>query len=149
MRYFTDDELRCKGVNCGCGNKVILDDVFMKELAKLRTKLNLPMKVNSCCRCKVHNAKVGGKAKSFHISDKPAWEGLNGCGAIDIGYDNVTYRNVLARLAWELGWRIGYHKKFLHLDIAAIRGILPKTIFKYDVVSDAELATFKKQITGE
>lgn len=149
MRYFTDFELRCKGENCGCGNKVILDDVFVKELPILREKFNLPMVCNSCCRCEVHNRRVRGKPKSFHISDKPAWEGLNGCGAMDVAYDNITYRNALARLAWERGWRIGLHKKFLHLDIAAIRGILPQTIFKYDNISDKELSAFKKQITGE
>ncbi len=147
--FFSFAELRCKGVKCGCGNKVILDPTFERELLKLRLKLNLPMIPTSCCRCKVHNKREGGKAMSFHISDFPAWEQIKGTAAIDVKYTDTTYRNTLARLAYELGWRIGYNRHFLHLDIAHIAGVkaLP-TFFKYDNVSDAELAAFKKQIIG-
>ena len=87
--YFSHAELACKGNKCGCGNSVILDPVFEKELLKLRLLFNRPMNVNSCCRCKVHNTKVGGAVKSFHLSDKPAWEGIDGTAAIDISYNDI------------------------------------------------------------
>ena len=142
--YFSDKELVCKS-----DNVVRLDPVFDEELYKLRKKFNLPMKVNSCCRSRERNRQVGGRPKSFHIYDDPQWAGLEGCAAIDIGYSDITYRNALARLAYELGWRIGYNKHFLHLDVAAIKGILPKAIFKYDNITAGELAEFTKQITGK
>jgi hypothetical protein len=128
---------------------VRLDPTFSKELLKLRLKLDLPMKPSSICRCKAHNKKVGGKARSFHICDKVAWAMLEGCGAGDFKYTDKTYRNTLARLAYELGWRIGYNKTFLHIDIAHMKGIteLPK-FFKYGNVSDAEFEQFKREITG-
>ncbi len=140
---FTEKELAC---NC-CG-KVKLDPVFKKELEALRIEFNAPMKPTSVCRCAKHNKRVGGKERSFHISDKPAWEEMKGCGAIDVMYRSVVYRNELAKLAWKRGWRIGYNKTFLHLDIAAIKKILPKTIFKYDNVTDEELEQFKQIVRG-
>lgn len=144
--FFSDDEMKCQGKTCGCGNKVILDPVFDTMLLKLRVTLGLPMRVNSGCRCVKHNEKVGGAKRSFHISDEPAWEGLQGSAAVDVPYTDETFRNNLARVAWALGFRIGYHRNFLHLDSAAHHKILPQTIFKYAVVSDAELAEFKKKI---
>lgn len=141
--YFTDKEIACKSTGV-----VKLDPLFDSKLYELRKKLNLPMNVNSCCRSREHNTRVGGKPKSFHIYDYPQWMGLDGCAAIDVGYSDITYRNALARLAWESGWRIGFNKTFLHLDSAAHHKTLPQSIFKYDNVSDKELATFKKQITN-
>jgi hypothetical protein len=154
IEYFTAKELRCKGKNC-CDNHFKLDPVFDVKLCELRKKFNLPMNPTSAARCKAHNDKprsqggAGGRPKSFHIYDKPQWAGLEGCGAIDIRYTDITYRNSLARLAWELGWRIGYNKTFLHLDIAAIKGILPQAIFKYDSITPKELQEFTRQITGK
>ena len=142
IEYFTDKELACKKTG-----KLILDSVFDVKLFELRKKLNLPMHVNSCCRSREYNKQVGGRPKSFHIFDDPQWIGMEGCGAIDIGYSDITYRNALARLAWELGWRIGYNKHFLHLDIAAIKKILPQSIFKYDNITPQELQEFSRQIT--
>ncbi len=143
--YFTDAEMRCRGHKC-CGNKLILDPLFDKKLLELRITFGLPMRVNSCCRCKEHNERVGGKPKSFHISDRPAWDGVEGTAAIDVGYYDLDYRNRLARTAWKLGWRIGFNKHFLHLDSGFHHGVVRQSVFKYDNVSDEELETFKKQI---
>lgn len=147
-QYFSDDEIRCKGVNCGCGNVVIIDTLFDSKLLELREAFGQPMKVNSCCRCKVHNAEVGGAPKSFHISDHPAWPGVNGTAAIDVYYPNITVRDQLAHTAWRLGFRIGYNKKFLHLDSGHHHGSMAQSIFKYDNVSDTELEAFRKDIAG-
>ncbi len=149
--FFSDNELRCKGVNCGCGNVVLLDPVFTEKLLNLRLSLNLPMKVNSCCRCKVHNERVGGAPKSWHISDKPAWAAVVGTGAIDVGYSDISYRNTLARIAYEQGWRIGLHPSFLHLDIAHMKGFtdLPRFFLYSGKVTQKQLDEFKKQVTGQ
>ena len=144
MKYFTDLELACK-----CCGKINLDTTFKNELTKLREAFNAPMNPSSVCRCAKHNKAVGGKERSFHISDKPTWEEMKGCGAGDFKYTSIAYRNELAKLAWKMGWRIGYNQHFLHLDVAAIKKILPQTIFKYDNVSDKELEDFKLLIKGK
>jgi acetyl-CoA acetyltransferase len=142
-KYFTDNELKCKGSGI-----LKLDPTFDAELTELRKIFAQPMRVNSCCRSAEHNAKVGGAKMSFHIADKPAWRRLTGCAAIDVAYSTKEYRDTLARLAWHKGWRVGYNKTFLHLDIAAIKKIKPKSVFKYDNVSDAEFNEFKQIIKG-
>lgn len=142
--YFSDEELKCKE-----SGGLVLDPVFDLQLAKLRSNFNEPMIVNSCCRSRKHNEAVGGAAKSFHIYDYPAWKRLEGCAAIDIAYKSIFYRNKLARAAWKAGWRIGFNKHFLHIDIAAIAGILPKTVFQYDNVTKEDLLKFKSILTGE
>lgn len=138
--FFTDDELKCKQ-----SGGLVLDPVFDLQLTRLRNNFE-PMVVNSCCRSRKHNEEVGGAPKSFHIYDYPAWKILEGCAAIDVAYSSIFYRNKLARLAWSYGWRIGYNKHFLHLDIAHIAGILPQIIFPYDNVTKEELEKFKSTI---
>lgn len=144
LDLFPDHEVKCK-----CCGLIILDPEFDRQLTKLRLKFGQPMIPTSCCRCQKHNAEVGGKLRSFHICDKPAWKKLKGTAAIDVKYTKLFYRNRLARIAWELGWRIGYHHDFLHLDVASILGIMKQNIFKYDVVSDAELEKFKNIIINK
>ncbi len=144
--YFTDSELRCK---CGKCTEVNLDPTFDIVLAELRKEFGRPMKANSCCRCAAHNAKVGGKPKSFHISDHPAWVGVKGTAAIDIAYPTADYKEKLARLAWRKGWRIGFNHTFLHLDAGHILKVTPQVIFKYDHVTDKELQDFINTTTKE
>ena len=143
-KYFTDDELKCK---CGC-DILNLDITFDAELYDLRKAFAQPMTITSCCRCKKHNEAVGGAKMSFHIADSPAWRRLTGCAAIDVKYSSKEYRDTLARLAYYKGWRVGYSKTFLHLDIAAVKRIKPKSVFKYANVSDAEFDEFKQIIKG-
>jgi len=144
-KFFSDAELRCK-----CCGLLILDPVFDKELLRLRVRFDQPIHPSSCCRCKKHNAEVIGKPRSFHIGDKPAWKKLIGTAAIDVKYTSIFCRNKLARTAWEMGWRVGLHKKFLHLDCAHIIGILPQSIFRYEqTVTEQELEKFKSIIIGD
>jgi hypothetical protein len=138
--YFTDKELLCK---CGDCPEVLNDPIFDGHLTLLRKELNKAMIINSCNRCKAHNQRVGGAPKSFHISDEPAWEGVDGCAAVDVRYTNKDYRDELAKLAWKRGFRIGFNKSFLHLDSAHHLKVLNQSVFKYDNVTDKELADFK------
>lgn len=142
--YFSDDELKCK---CGCG-VVLLDPVFDVELTRLRIKMNDKIGSNSCCRCAKHNAAVGGVPNSFHIYDKPKWKNLKGTAAIDVPFTKLFYRNKLARVAWQSGWRIGLSKNFLHLDCGAIMGYVKQSIFHYSNhgVSEEDLQKFKSII---
>lgn len=142
--FFSDDELKCK-----CCGLLILDPQFDEYLTKLRINFGEAMIVNSCCRCLKHNKEVGGAPKSFHICDKPAWPKLKGTGAADISFTKLFYRNRLARLAWQMGFRIGLAKTFLHLDIGHITGSTPQTIFIYSGVTKEELEKFENIVKEE
>ena len=115
MRYFTEEELRCK---CGC--KVYSVGIgFPEHLDALRGAWGKPLKSNSCCRCIKHNKAVGGKDGSFHQMEAEHLTGVDGCIAIDIstvgwtGHDK--WRFVL--LAMSKGWSVGVSPKgFIHLD---------------------------------
>ena len=147
-KYFSDDEMRCKGSNCGCGNAVNIDPIFDQRLLELREAFGRPMRLTSVCRCLAHNTKVGGAKASFHISDKPAWKGVTGTAAADVAFSDETYRNELGKLAWSLGWRIGLHTKFLHIDSGSHLGAKAQSVFLYDKVTTSDqLAAFNKVVT--
>jgi peptidoglycan hydrolase-like protein with peptidoglycan-binding domain len=147
-KYFSDDEMRCKGSSCGCGNAVNIDPVFDQRLLELREAFGRPMKVTSVCRCLAHNTNVGGAKRSFHISDKPAWDGVSGTAAADVAFSDESYRNELGQLAWSLGWRIGLHTKFLHIDSGSHLGAVAQSVFLYDkVTTSVQLAAFKLIVT--
>jgi len=108
--YFTRKELQCKSTGI-----VQLAEGFDKKLLELRIAYNRPMPVNSCCRSKEHNAKVGGNPRSLHVYDSPFWP-TGGTCAIDIGITDPNQRAELVRLALERGWWVGIHSAFIHLD---------------------------------
>lgn len=113
--YFTDKELACK-----CCGKIKLASGFADDLIDLRLACGHPLRVNSCCRCKMHNEVVGGRPGSFHQMDNEAATKVKGCCAIDISIAGwaatKTWRFV--RLAMDKGWSIGinWNLKFIHLD---------------------------------
>lgn len=107
---FSEKELRCKA-----SGKILLAPGFADRLTTLRLTYGKPMVVNSCCRSAEHNANVGGNARSLHVYDKPFWP-TGGCCAIDISVTDATHRARLARMALDLGWWVGVHEQFLHLD---------------------------------
>ncbi len=146
-QYFSEKEIKCKGRTCGCNGNSNVDLDFAHNLLALRVKFGLPMNPTSFCRCIIHNSHQSESAqRSFHISDYPQWPGLKGCCAVDIRCPDEEYKLKLAALAWSMGFRIGYHPVFLHLDGGAQHGLKPQTIFKYSAVTDYELAQFKDNV---
>lgn len=125
MPYFTKDELVCKG-SC----KIFLAEGFADKLLILREQFNQPMVVTSCCRSFEYNAKIGGAKNSFHIYDHPTRKPA-GTAAIDIAVGNGTARGKLINLAWSLGWNIGIHKNFLHLDRRSDYTNMQQIVFVY------------------
>ena len=64
--HFAKDECVCR---CGCG----LCNATPRLLSladKVRDLLRQPMIVTSVCRCREHNAKVGGSPTSKHLAGK-------------------------------------------------------------------------------
>jgi hypothetical protein len=125
---FSDDELRCKG-----SGLLILAPGFGQALQGLRDAFGMPMIINSCCRSKAHNEKVGGHPRSLHICDDPP-RMTGGTCAVDVrmveGEQDLS-RDLLSRIAWERGWSIGYHPRFLHLDLRTEYAGLPQAKFSY------------------
>lgn len=112
MKYFSDKELACKGTGI-----IKLDPLFEKELPLLRETWGKPLIPTSVCRSPEHNAKVGGHPNSLHLTENPTHK-TQGCCAIDIRWhdwdDDVQLE--FARLAWSMGWSVGLHNRFIHLD---------------------------------
>lgn len=127
MKYFTVQELECKGTGL-----LRLHPGFPEALIQLREEMDEPMVVTSCCRSAAHNRAVGGHPRSLHVGDVAQYPGQQGTLAIDIAVLDGEYRGKLFALAWKLGWSIGWNspKKFLHLDRRDWVG-LKQTTFDY------------------
>ena len=123
--YFTYGELACKQTG-----KIVLADGFAPKLVTLRKTFNKPMPITSACRSKEHNQKIGGSPNSFHIYDSPRYD-FTGCCAVDVAISDTTIKGDLMSLAWQLGWSIGFHKNFLHLDRRVDYTELKQTVFCY------------------
>ncbi|MFT7004260.1 MAG: zinc D-Ala-D-Ala carboxypeptidase [Sulfurimonas sp.] len=102
IKDFKEYEFICK---CGCGyNDYKEEDVLKLQL--LRTMCGFSLFLNSCCRCKIHNKKEGGKEKSEHLE----------CQGFDIRCLRSDRRFILIECALRLGFkRIGIYKDFVHL----------------------------------
>ena len=53
---FSEDEFRCKGVNC-CGGRADMSPDFLRHLQRLRDSYGRPMPVTSGYRCPSHNIR--------------------------------------------------------------------------------------------
>lgn len=104
--YFSQQELACKG-----SGMLLLAAGFAEQLLALRLAYGKPMPCTSVCRSSAHNTKVGGAPNSYHICDT-----LRGCAAADIAITDSQERARFIALALELGWSIGVHKSFVHID---------------------------------
>ncbi|MEY4075064.1 MAG: hypothetical protein RJA29_2421 [Pseudomonadota bacterium] len=137
IRFFTAAELECKGsrVNGRPGTGVIrMHPTFATELVRLREACGRPVAPNSVCRTPAHNRAVGGHVRSLHLTDNPHWPTL-GCMAMDWPWRSWTKADQLAfaRLAWRMGWSVGLHDGFCHIDRRADLGLreLPQAVFLY------------------
>ena len=121
--FFTKKELQCK---CGC-NSLILAEGFPEKLRQLRELFSRPMIVNSCCRCPSHNAVVGGADMSYHLTNNSISKGTCAIDILRRGYD---YDSSLIQWALSLGWSVGLHRSFIHIDRRIDYGV-PAVIYHY------------------
>jgi hypothetical protein len=144
IKYFTKEELACKGTGI-----VKLDPRFAEALPKFREAWGEAVTPNSVCRTPEHNAKVGGNPNSLHMTENHKWPTL-GCMAIDWPWRgwSVEKQIKFAKLAWSMGWSVGLHNAFCHLDRRADLGLpqLPQAVFLYG--SNWENKFNKEQIVG-
>ena len=123
--HFTYGELACPATN-----KIVLAKGFADNLVNLREHFNKPMPLTSACRSKEYNRKIGGHYRSLHVYDFPAHP-TGGNSAVDVKMTNGSTKGDLVCLAWQLGWSVGIHRDFLHLDRRSDYTQLPQAIFTY------------------
>jgi uncharacterized protein YcbK (DUF882 family) len=63
-KNFSRSEFRCKCNEC---NFETVDVELVNVLQDVRDHFRSLVKINSACRCPVHNAKVGGAKRSKHL----------------------------------------------------------------------------------
>lgn len=124
--YFSEDELKCKG-----SGELKLAPGFLGELIHLRRELDLPMRVNSCCRSPEHNEKVGGHPSSLHLTENDKWM-TGGSMAVDISTEYFASWEIdnLREFALSFGWSVGIAETFIHLD-KRIQVGLPQRVWTY------------------
>lgn len=127
--FFSTKELACKGTSV-----IKLDPRFAKALPELRKAWGKPLSPTSVCRTPEHNTKVGGHPTSLHLTENPKWPTM-GTMAADIAWRGWSVQDQLAfaKLAWSMGWAVGLHDGFCHIDRRADMKLdrLPQAVFLY------------------
>lgn len=109
--YFQRSEFSCR---CGCGYNTV-DSDLLQVLEDLREELQVPVYINSGCRCSVHNRNEGG---ALRTEVSPGSQHLYGKAA-DIVARGVTPDTVYGYLADTWGHRVslGRYDTFTHVDV--------------------------------
>jgi len=105
-KYFTRDELACKG-----SNEFLINEDALDKLEKMRVIMGAPLKINSAYRSPSHNKKVGGKPNSMHVQGR----------AFDValaGHDPVKLYSAAIKAGFT---GFGFYRTFLHVDTGAKR----------------------------
>lgn len=104
--HFAGHEVECR---CGCGFLVIVPKL-LDAMEICRALAQKPIHVNSWCRCRKHNEKVGGEPDSQHL------HGL----AVDWRVDGFTpemlYKIAQTVSVFRYGG-IGVYDTFIHTDV--------------------------------
>jgi uncharacterized protein YcbK (DUF882 family) len=105
-KNFSEREFKCE-----CCGFFVKNDDLLKKLQKLRDKIALKIRVNSGCRCVLHNISVGGSETSSHM------RGL----AADI---SCSDNKLLAAWALIMFPRVGIGRnfEFVHVDVDEAKG---------------------------
>ena len=104
MKWFKSSEFDCK-CKCGLNN---IDEGLLLMLDEAREEAGVAFVINSGCRCRKHNTKIGGSKTSSHM------KGL----AVDIRASNSRTRFKIVTGLLLAGFaRIGIGKRFIHADV--------------------------------
>lgn len=108
-KNFQYKEFDCHG--SGCCSTTIIDEKLVEYIQRIRDHFGKPVTITSPYRCEVHNRRVGGATKSYHMQGKAA----------DIVVQGVSSREV-AKYAESIGiLGIGLYETsadgyFTHID---------------------------------
>jgi hypothetical protein len=122
LPYFPASELACR-----CCGVIQLDLEFAAMLPMLRAVWGKSLTPNSVCRCPAHNKREGGHPNSLHMTVNEKWK-TAGTMAADIRWRSWSTKDKLqfARLAHSMGFRVGLHDGFCHIDLGRKLGLSPR-----------------------
>jgi hypothetical protein len=122
LPFFPARELACR--HCGV---IKLDLDFAAMLPTLRLTWDKPLTPTSVCRCPAHNKSVGGHPNSLHMTENAKWK-TSGTMAADIWWSKWHTEEKLrfARHAHKMGFRVGLHDTFCHIDLGRKLEISPR-----------------------
>ena len=126
LPYFPRHELACKG-----SGVIKLDARFAAMFPALRQQWGRPLTPSSVCRTPEHNLKERGHPRSLHLTDNPV-HATHGTAAADLiwrDWDTDT-KLAFARLAYSMGFSVGLHDGFCHVDLRTVAG-LNQAVFVY------------------
>ena len=101
--HFNRSEFACR---CGCGFDTV-DTVLLEKLEIIRNHFDVPIKINSGCRCEAHNKAVGGSKNSKHLYGRAADIVVSGVPSSQV----ADYAEAIS----ETGG-IGRYESFTHID---------------------------------
>ena len=109
---FSRWEFACK---CGCG----FDDInigLVNRLQVVRDIIQVPMTINSGCRCEAHNKFIVGSNLSFHLIGEAAdWSFPLSTG------ENLYFKVVMMLRHWSGGFHFYRKLLFIHTDVGKKR----------------------------
>jgi len=106
---------------CPCCGVAAMDMAFLEKIDEIRRRCGFPIYITSGCRCRRHNAAVGGAEYSAHLFDLNA--NIQSC-AIDVtvyGYKAWCIANYAFQVGMAgIGWRQDgpLENRIIHLDDA-------------------------------
>ena len=109
MKYFSRVEFKCQ---CGCGFDVV-DYELGEVLDELRDHYQVPVTINSGCRCKAHNEAIGGAYNSTHTLGKAADVVVH-----EVPSDDV-YEYLCGKYPTTFG--LGKYKGRIHIDVRSAK----------------------------
>lgn len=115
-KFFSEDEFRCKGDECGCGHSLPpqgIDQNLLAVLDRIREKIGRPISILSGYRCPVHNQTVGGAVNSIHMEGSASDLWYEG---IDVEHLAQVAEETLAELGIEGGVGRYPTQQFVHVD---------------------------------
>lgn len=131
--YFNRDELESPDTR-----EIRLDRRFAAAFPALRLAHGGPLVPTSVCRTPAYNERIRGHPRSLHLTDNPVHP-TDGTMGADLYWETWPVQTKLrfARLAWSMGWSLGLHDEFVHVDRRADLGdppgsYLEQTIYEYD-----------------
>lgn len=125
--FFSRRELACKG-----SGVLLLDIRFAIALPVLRQAWGRALTPTSVCRTPAHNVAERGHPNSWHLTENPE-RPSHGCMAADLHWRSWSTEKQLrfAQLAWRLGWAVGLHDGFIHVDRRGDCAGWAPTVFLY------------------
>ena len=101
---FNRNEFECR---CGCGFNTV-DVELIKVLEDIRMNYDVPITINSGCRCDTYNKKIGGATHSQHKLGRAADIVLSGISPLEVAkYLREAYRG---------SYGVGEYNSFTHID---------------------------------